>query len=132
MEAVGGYGGPDDQRGRLIGRTKGGLNTKQHAMTDRKGRPLRVFLTAGQVTHYTGAAALWSNLPAAESLIAERRYDADWFRDALQDKGTGPLHPRPKVAQQDRPPRQAAIPAAQPHLDHVRRVEKLAQGRHPL
>ncbi len=36
---AGGKGGPDDRRGRLIGRTKGGLNTKLHAVTDAKGRP---------------------------------------------------------------------------------------------
>ena len=34
-------GGPDDQKGRLIGRTKGGMNTKLHAVTDADGRPIR-------------------------------------------------------------------------------------------
>jgi transposase len=67
---------------------KGGLNTKLHAVTDAKRRQLRFFMTAGQVSDYTGAAALLSRLPAAEWLIADRRYDADWFRDALKDKGT--------------------------------------------
>jgi hypothetical protein len=42
--------GPDYQRGRLIGRTKGGLNTKLHAITDAKGRLLKFFMTAGQVS----------------------------------------------------------------------------------
>lgn len=73
--------------GRLIGRTKRGLNTKLHAVTDAKGRPLRFFMMAGQVSDYTGAAALLGSLPAAEWLIADRGYDADWFRDALKDKG---------------------------------------------
>ena len=44
-------------------------------------------MTAGQVSDHTGAAALLGSLPAAEWLIADRGYDADWFRDALQDKG---------------------------------------------
>jgi predicted oxidoreductase len=48
---------------RLIGRTKGGLNTKLHAVTDAKGRPLKFFMTAGQVSDYTGAAALLGSLP---------------------------------------------------------------------
>ena len=42
-------GGPGDQRGRLIGRTKGGMNTKLHAICDSQGRPLSLFVTAGQV-----------------------------------------------------------------------------------
>ena len=38
----------------------------------------------------TGAAALLGSLPADELLLADRGYDADWFRDAFQDKGIGP------------------------------------------
>ncbi|TGD60049.1 IS4/IS5 family transposase, partial [Tabrizicola sp. WMC-M-20] len=86
-------GGPGDHRGRLIGRTKGGMNTKLHAVTDADGRPIRFFMTAGQVSDYTGAAALLSSLPKAEWLLADRGYDADWFRDALKDKGIKPCIP---------------------------------------
>ena len=34
------------------------MNTKLHAVTDAKGRPIRFFMSAGQVSDYTGAAAL--------------------------------------------------------------------------
>ena len=77
----------------MIGRTKGGVNTKLHAVTDATGRPLRFFMTVGQVSDYTGAAALLGSLPAAEWLIADRGYDADWFRDAVKDKGIRPRIP---------------------------------------
>lgn len=86
-------GGADDQRGRLIGRTKGGLNTKLHAVKDAKGCPLRFYMAAGQVSDCTGAAALLGSLPAAEWLIADREYDAAWFREALKDKGIKPRIP---------------------------------------
>ena len=86
-------GGPDDQRGRLIGRTKGCMNTKLHAVTDAEGRPIRFYITAGQVSDYTGAADLLGSLPKAEWLLADRSYDADWFRDALKDKGIRPCIP---------------------------------------
>ena len=33
-------------RGRLIGRTKGGMNTKLHAICDSRGSPLSLFVTA--------------------------------------------------------------------------------------
>ncbi len=62
-------------------------------MTDADGRPLRFFMTAGQVSDYTSAAALLGSLPAAEWLIADRGYDADWFREALKDKGIRPCIP---------------------------------------
>ena len=44
------------------------------------------FLTAGQVSDYTGAAALLSSLPPAKALLADKRYDADWFREVLADR----------------------------------------------
>lgn len=62
-------------------------------MTDANGRPLRFFMTAGQVSDYTGAAALLGSPPAAEWLIADRGYDAGWFREALKDKGIKPCIP---------------------------------------
>jgi transposase len=42
---------------------------------------------------YTGAAALLGSLPAAEWLLADRGYDANWFREALKDKGIKPCIP---------------------------------------
>ena len=69
------------------------MNTKLHAVTDAKGRPPKVFMTEGQVRDYTGAAALLGSLPAAEWMLADRGYDADWFRETLKDKGKA-LHPR--------------------------------------
>jgi transposase len=69
------------------------MNTKLHAITDTSGRPIRLFITAGQVSDYTGAAALMNGLPEAEWLLADRGYDADWFREALVGKGTKPCIP---------------------------------------
>ncbi len=66
------------------------MNTKLHAVTDTSGCPIRFFITAGQVCDYTGAAALMNSLPHAEWLLADRGYDADWFRETLLDKGTTP------------------------------------------
>jgi transposase len=34
-----------------------------------------------------------TKLPAAEWMIADRGYDADWFREALKDKGILPCIP---------------------------------------
>lgn len=50
-------------------------------------------MTAGEVSDYTGARALVSSLPAAEWLLGDREYDADWFREALADKGITPCIP---------------------------------------
>ena len=62
------------------------MNTKLHAICDSRGRPLDLFITSGQVSVYIGARALLSGLPNVEWLLGDRGYDADWLREALQDK----------------------------------------------
>ena len=65
---------------------RGGLNSKLHAVCDSKGRPRSPFLTAGQASDFTGAAALLSTLPPAKALLVDKGYNADWFRNALADR----------------------------------------------
>lgn len=56
-------------------------------MPSPNGRPLNFFMTAGRIGDYTDAAALLDSLLPAEWMLADRGYDADWFRDALEEKG---------------------------------------------
>ncbi|MBX9662558.1 IS5 family transposase [Novosphingobium sp.] len=78
---------------RRIGRTKGGLNSKLHAVCDDKGRPLIMLLSEGQMSDYKGAALMIDALPRAKALLADRGYDADWFRAALTERGITPCIP---------------------------------------
>lgn len=48
------------------------MNTKLHAICDSQGRPLNLFVTAGQVSDYTGAKALPSGLPDVQWLLGDR------------------------------------------------------------
>ncbi len=73
--------------GRLIGRTKDGLNTKLHEICDSRGCLFNLFVTAGQVGDDIGGRVLLSSLPDAGWLPGGRGSDAGWFRDALKDKG---------------------------------------------
>ncbi|MCF8709696.1 IS5 family transposase [Rhizorhapis sp. SPR117] len=78
---------------RRIGRTKGGLNSKLHAVCDGKGRPLIMLLSEGQMSDYKGAALMIDALPRAKVLLGDRGYDADWFRTALADRKITPCIP---------------------------------------
>ena len=62
------------------------MNTKLHAVTDAKGRPIGLFISAGQVSDHTGSAALPGSLPQADWLLADRGHDGDWFRKSLKNK----------------------------------------------
>ena len=69
------------------------MNSKLHAVCDERGRPGGLLLTAAQVRDYRGAATMLPALPPASVLIADRGYDADWFRQALRQQGIKPCIP---------------------------------------
>jgi hypothetical protein len=70
------------------------MNTKLHAVTDSLGRPIRFFISAGQVSDYTGAKALVNSLPSADWLLGDRGYDQTGFAKPLV---TGKLGPASQV-----------------------------------
>jgi transposase len=72
------------------------MNSKLHVLADAKGRPISMFLSAGQTSDYIGARALLSQVPQAGTLLADRGYDADWFRNALIDRDIQPCIPSRK------------------------------------
>jgi len=51
------------------------MNTKLHAVTDEKGRPIRFFMSAGEISDYTGAAALLSSLTAQDAQTIPQSFD---------------------------------------------------------
>ena len=84
---------PAGQKGeckRFVGRNKGGLNSKLHAVADAKGRPIDMYLSAGQTSDYIGARALLPSLPKAGTLLADRGYDVEWFRNTLTEQEIQP------------------------------------------
>jgi transposase len=71
----------------------GRLNSMLRSFIDAKGCQLKFFMTAGHVGHHPRGAALLGSLPAADWMIANRCYDADWLRGALKDDGIPPRIP---------------------------------------
>ena len=108
------------------------MNIKLHAITDAIGLPITFFISAGQVSDYTGAAALLRELPEADWLIADRGYDADWFRDALKDKEIKPCIPDRKKRKTPVHYDKRRYKRKRPDRNHVRSAEGLAQDRRSL
>ena len=79
---------------RCIGLTKGGMNSKLHAVCCGDGRPLIFLLTAGQFSDYKGAQLRSSLLPdATKRLIADKGYDSDGLRENLVNRSIEPCIP---------------------------------------
>jgi transposase len=81
---------------RRIGRTKGGLNSKLHAVCDGEGKRLVLLVSEGQMSDHKGARLILDALPPAKALLADRGYDSNWFRHALAKRGGKPCIPSTK------------------------------------
>ena len=79
-----------------MGRSRGGLTTKIHALVDALGRPIRLKLTEGQAHDGRSAADMFDTLEAGDILLADRAYDSDDLRDRLAARGAwGNIRPMP-------------------------------------
>ena len=74
------------QASQAMGRTKGGLNTKIHAVVDEAGQPIRLLLSAGNEADISHAETLVENIPAY-MVVADKGYDSDHFCHWLSERG---------------------------------------------
>ena len=89
-------GGRDLQ---AVGLTKGGWNTKVHAVVDGKGHPVALGLTGGQVADVSQAEIILGDVPAKMAVL-DKGYDSDPLRVWLFEQGITPCIP-PKSNRKD-------------------------------
>jgi len=80
-----------------MGRSRGGLTTKIHALVDALGRPIRLKLTEGQAHDGRSASDMFDSVQAGNILLADRAYDSDDLRDKLAARRAwGNIRPMPR------------------------------------
>jgi transposase len=75
-----------DHQDRCLGRSRGGLTTKIHAVTDGNGLPIKIAIKPGHAHDLTAASELLDDLPAGAMLLADKADDADWLRAKVRTK----------------------------------------------
>ena len=70
-----------------MGRSRGGLTTKIHALVDAEGRPIALKLTEGQAHDGHSAADMLDAIGNGQVLLADRAYDSDALRNSLAGRG---------------------------------------------
>ena len=70
-----------------MGRSRGGLTTKIHAVVDANGNPIALKLSEGQAHDGRSAADLLGIVRAGQILLADRGYDSDALRAAMAERG---------------------------------------------
>ena len=87
--------GQKTRRSDCMGRSRGGLTTKIHALVDAEGRPIRMKLTAGQAHDGRSAADMFDSVQAGDILLGDCAYDSDGLRAMLKARGArGPASVR--------------------------------------
>ena len=70
-----------------MGRSRGGLTTKIHALVDACGLPILLKLTEGQAHDGRSAEDMLGTLGRGDVLLADRAYDSDALRQDLATRG---------------------------------------------
>jgi transposase len=70
-----------------MGRSRGGLTTKIHALVDANGLPIAIKLTEGQAHDGRSAADMLGGLRTGQILLADRAYDSNALRDSIDAQG---------------------------------------------
>lgn len=70
-----------------MGRSRGGLTTKIHALVDANGLPVALKLTEGQAHDGRSAQGMLEGLAAGQVLLADRAYDSDQLRRSMAARG---------------------------------------------
>ena len=79
-----------------MGRSRGGLTTKIHAVVDANGNPITLKLTEGQAHDGRSADDMLESVGAGQTLLADRAYDSDALRETLAARGaTANVKPMP-------------------------------------
>jgi transposase len=86
-------GGKKGEHKQAIGRSRGGRNTKIHAIADAKGRLLSILLTGGQAHDCPPAQRLIRRAKPAKKLLGDKAYDSEELRLWLNQRGTKAVVP---------------------------------------
>jgi len=70
-----------------MGRSRGGLTTKIHALVDANGLPVALKLSEGQAHDGKSAADMLTRLGPGQILLADRAYDSDALRTDMERRG---------------------------------------------
>jgi transposase len=97
-----------------MGRSRGGLTTKIHALVDANGNPIALKLTEGQAHDGRSAVDMLENIGEGQILLADRAYDSDALRSNLAERGAW-ANVRPM-------PNRINVPAFSPFLYRFRNL----------
>jgi len=100
-----------------MGRSRGGLTTKIHALVDALGRPIQLMLSAGQAYDGHAAMHMLNALQPGCKVLADRAYDSNAIRELITAQSANAVIP-------SMPQRNPTIPHNRDQYKDRNRVER--------
>src|SRR5512142_3544456 len=88
-----GCGRKRGEQKQAVGRSRGGRNTKIHALADAKGRLIAILLTGGEAHDCPVAERLIRRVKPPKRMLGDKAYDSAELREELDERGTRPVIP---------------------------------------
>ena len=88
-----GRGRKRGEKKQAVGRSRGGRNTKIHALADAKGRLIAILLTGGEAHDYPIAKRLIRRVKPPNHMLGDMAYDGDDLRHELDQRRTKAVIP---------------------------------------
>ena len=88
-----GSGRKRGEQKQAVGRSRGGRNTKIHALADAKGRLIAILLTGGEAHDCPVAERLIRRAKPPKRMLGDKAYDSAELREQLDERGTKPVIP---------------------------------------
>src|SRR5829696_3922233 len=121
----------DEPGAECMGRSRGGLTTKIHALVDANGLPVVLKLSEGQAHDGRSAADMLGDLRAGQVLIADRAYDSDLLRQAMTARGVW-ANIKPLARRRDKPAFSPFLYRSRNLVERFFNKLKLPGNRNPL
>src|SRR4029079_7222835 len=88
-----GFGRKRGEQKQAVGRSRGGRNTKIHALADAKGRLIAILLTGGEAHDCPVAERLIRRVEPPKCMLGDTAYDSAELRGGRDEHGTKPVIP---------------------------------------
>src|SRR6516164_3323138 len=82
-----------DQK-QAVGRSRGGRNTKIHALADTKGRLIAILLTGGEAHDCPVAERLIRRAKPPKRMLGDKPYHSTELREEMNKRATNPIIPK--------------------------------------
>jgi transposase len=115
-----------------MGRSRGGLTTKIHALVDANGLPITLKLTEGQAHDGRSAADMLDKIGEDQVLLADRAYDSDALREKMAEQGAW-ANIKPLAKPEERPAIQRLpLPLQKPRRTLLQQAQAFPSHRNPI